>query len=316
MSTAARMNINALVKLGIRVTDVSPRIISEPVCDVGYHHVNPGDRPFKPVGAKNVAYWTWEIDDYLPAAWLDASAEFDQLWVPSDFCAKGLISGGVDPMKVKVVPHYHTVTNLPATASRPFEFLVMFDGRSRIERKNPWAAIRAFRRAFPGKPDVKMTIKAHGLGLDAQRTLAEETGGDPRITLVEGYMNEHALYQFMGAFHAYVSLHRSEGFGLNILNAMALGVPTIVTPHGGNEDFCTETTSYPVKFARTGVKDFYYRSGTWAEPDIEHAASLMRSLVFSSQDTKGRIANAYKLVNTSYTLDVTANAIKTALSTL
>jgi glycosyltransferase involved in cell wall biosynthesis len=172
-----------------------------------------------------------------------------------------------------------------------FIFLFTFDVSSQMARKNPLGLIRAFRRAFPSPHGVTLVLKFTNAEYDrtAVRELQREaTSG---VVLLGGYMSRQELGSLMRCADCYVSLHRSEGFGIGIAEAMALGKPVIATGYSGNADLMTPENSYPVDYRIVPIeRDHgpYLRGYSWAEPDLNHAAALMRQVVENRAESAAR----------------------------
>lgn len=166
-------------------------------------------------------------------------------------------------------------------------FLFLFDMCSVMERKNPLGLIAAFRKAFPVGEPVALAIKVSHAGQDAielgrLRDACEEAG----VHLIENTFARAETCALIDCCDAYVSLHRCEGFGLTMAEAMLLGKPVIATNYSGNLDFMNSGNSLLVDWKPATVeRDFpnYPKGGAWAEPDTGHAARLMR-WVFENQD--------------------------------
>ncbi|MBY0513304.1 MAG: glycosyltransferase, partial [Gemmataceae bacterium] len=234
-----------------------------------------------------IAVWWWELEQ-LPADWLGRGRDVDEVWAPTAFIADALRALGrpVFPMLPSV--------RLPAFAPRPkqhfglspgkFTFLFVFDMNSRLPRKNPLGLIRAFRRAFRPNEPVELVIKVspqekYFPGWWAELRAAARDNG---VSLIDRSLSRDELLGLMNAADAYASLHRSEGFGLTMAEAMLLGKPTIATGYSGNLDFMTPTNSYLVRHDRAVIADDappYPKGCVWAEPSVEHAAELMRRVV-------------------------------------
>jgi glycosyltransferase involved in cell wall biosynthesis len=234
----------------------------------------------------NIGSWWWEVEE-LPQEWKKEFYRFDELWVGTSFIQRNLAQ--VSPVPVYVVQPY--VVPLSAApireslelASDDFVFLFAFDYFSCFERKNPLSTVRAFKLAFKGNERVKLLIKT----TNAERfkaksdALIAEADEDPRIILLDKYCSKEELNNIIASCDAYVSLHRTEGFGLPIAEAMLLHKPVIATGWSGNLDFTTEENSLLVKHEFSVNTEDYgpYKVGMrWAEPDVEHAAKLMRIL--------------------------------------
>jgi glycosyltransferase involved in cell wall biosynthesis len=234
----------------------------------------------------NIGSWWWEVEE-LPQEWKNEFYRFDELWVGTSFIQRNLAR--VAPIPVYVVqPYVVPLSAVPIRddlklASDDFVFLFAFDYFSCFERKNPISTVRAFKLAFKGNERVKLLIKTTNAEKFKAKSdaLIAEAGGDPRIVLLDKYCSKEELNNIIASCDAYVSLHRTEGFGLPIAEAMLLHKPVIATGWSGNLDFTTEENSLLVKHEFTVNTEDYgpYKVGMrWAEPDVEHAARLMRIL--------------------------------------
>jgi glycosyltransferase involved in cell wall biosynthesis len=162
-----------------------------------------------------------------------------------------------------------------------FVFLFYFDAHSFVERKNPVGLIRAFRKAFSKSEDVYLLIKCSHGKRSMLRILNKACENHPNITIVDAILSRAALVALLSKCDTYVSLHRSEGFGLTLSEAMNLGKPVIATGYSSNLDFMNDSNSFLVKYKLVELKKRYgpYQEGfRWAEPDVSHAAELMREV--------------------------------------
>lgn len=238
---------------------------------------------------KKIGYWVWETEK-LPSAFKNAQDLFDEIWTPSEYSAEAIRATIDKP--VKVLPHTLDFDELENAAPDRIGFDLpddellfgyMFDPQSVLERKNVDGLIKAFRMAFDGKPGVRLVLKINDrmvTGLEAGRVLqaAEEIGA----ILVRQSMTRSEVVDFMSSLDVYVSLHRSEGFGLTCAEAMALGKPVIASNYSGNLEFMNNENSLLVDTARIVTKRPYgaYQTGSaWGDPDVKHAAKLMQEML-------------------------------------
>ena len=238
-------------------------------------------------GRYRIGSWWWELPE-LPDDWCGAFAVLDEIWVGSRFIYEAVAR--VSPIPVTYIPPVVEVppaaqidlAKFGATAGEMI-VLVMFDFHSVWQRKNPDGAIAAFRRAFRGNERVRLIVKTiNGEARpEAKARLYDSIGGDNRISLVDRYLNREDVFRLISSCDAYLSLHRSEGFGLTVAEAMAYGRPVVVTDWSGNVDFATTANSFPVNVELTQLTETYgpyLRGSHWAEPDLSHAAAQLRRI--------------------------------------
>ena len=239
-----------------------------------------------------IGFWWWETESF-PTQMRPALDLVDEVWVGSEFIANALT-----PLSAKPVVAIPTPVTLPAGAKPDrarlglpdgFLFLFSFDFNSVVKRKNPDGLVAAFIKAFPEpRDDVHLILKSingdrHPADL---RALAELADGRPDIVLMDRMLDAEDRDALVASCDCYVSLHRSEGFGLTIAEAMLLGKPVIATDYGGSSDFVNALTAFPVRYARQRVGAGaapYDPDEFWAEPDLDHAASLLRQVIDSPQ---------------------------------
>jgi glycosyltransferase involved in cell wall biosynthesis len=183
--------------------------------------------------------------------------------------------------------------------------LYAFDVSSQTERKNPVGAIRAFRQAALPAEDAVLVLKFTNADYDrdAVRRLHAEAE-DLNVIMLEGHMDREELAALINTADGYLSPHRSEGFGLTLLEAMALGKAVLATNYSGNVDFMTPDNSYPIDYRLTPLtRDYgpYRRGAEWAEPDLDHAARLIREVVGNREEARARGARARADVERDWT---------------
>lgn len=284
-----------------------------------------GGRQLLNSGTYNVGAWHWELPVW-PEHLMGVINSVDEIWVFSEF-VRNAFAGRTDktvrkmPLAVEVpapTGAHRAQFGLPASR---FHFLVMFDGNSWLSRKNPIAAVRAFKAAFGAERGVGLVIKA--ICLDrasaAWQALEAELNGDDRVVVIDRTMDRVELTQLMATCDAYVSLHRSEGFGRIIAEAMLLGLPTVVTNFSGNVDFCTPQTSFLVdgpRVALTPSDYIFYEDQYWCDPDVDQARQQMRR-VFEHRDEARAVAQAARHnIQAHYSVEAVAAAYRSRLREL
>lgn len=246
-------------------------------------------------GRYNIGFWAWELPTLHPA-WLYAFDLFDEIWTYSNYCAEAI--SVVSPIPViKVMP---SITLSPASLSRKklnlpenkFIFFFMFDFASIFERKNPLAIIESFKQAFGTSNNrVLLLIKyrPHPLFGHQEQQMKALAESCPSIRFIEGDLRKDELNALMYNCDSYISLHRAEGFGMTMAEAMFLGKPVIATAYSSNVDFMNVGNSFLVKYKLVTTTENYgpYPAGSvWADPDVDHAAYQMKYVVDNSYEAK------------------------------
>jgi glycosyltransferase involved in cell wall biosynthesis len=247
-------------------------------------------------GRYNIGFWVWELSDF-PAKWAGIFNFFDEIWVPSDFVLDAI--SRISPIPVVKIPHAvpeeSNVTKVdPQRFGIPpgvFCFFFMFDFHSFVERKNPQALIEAFRLAFGDRTDVQLLLKCSRSTPDDLAMLRQLAGGS-NVKVFDEILTRPELSALLQRCDCYVSLHRSEGFGLTLAEAMSMGKPVIATGYSGNMEFMTLANSFPVRCELIPLETDhgdYAKGSVWAQADVEHAAELMRVVQRRRSDV-GKVA--------------------------
>ncbi len=253
-----------------------------------------------------IGAWQWELPSW-PLMLKDAYRLVQEIWAPSSYTAEAFReSSPVEvlhmPMAVEVDPVPHMDRSDFGLPEDRYIFLFVFDSLSHFARKNPLAAITAFQRAFPmSYREVGLVIKCMNAPKDhaGWRSVMESCGNDPRIiTINETFYRERILGLF-NCCDAFVSLHRAEGFGRTIAEAMLLGKPVVVTNFSGNTDFTNLETAFLVDGPFIPVKkdDYHFGEGQyWCDPDVEQAAHQMRRCLEDSEQASMKAMAGQELV--------------------
>ncbi|MBQ4856519.1 glycosyltransferase family 4 protein [Rhodanobacter sp. B2A1Ga4] len=265
---------------GVNLIFVNPDYLEEAIAFIG--HVRLANR-------YTIACWFWELETF-PDEWLPALSLVDEVMVSSSF-----IAGMIEPVTDKPILHVPLPVGeiedsgleradfgLDAAA---FIFLNSFDFNSFLSRKNPFAAIDAFRLAFSDdRMDVRLLIKSSNgyRHPECLRELLRVAVSDPRIIVRDDVIDRSDMQALQRCVDAYVSLHRAEGFGLGLAESMRLGKPVIATAWSGNMEYMTPDNSCLVDYRLVPVNEgeyLHHAGQRWAEPDVDHAAVQMRRLV-------------------------------------
>jgi len=237
-----------------------------------------------------IGYWAWEMPE-VPPEWRPALACVSQIWVPSRFTAavlEPLLPGRVRvvPPALAVVPPVassldRTAFGLPEDA---VVVLVSFNLASSFARKNPFATVAAFRGAFGDRPDRILVLKVgHPEHAPADFARLAQMAHAPNIRLETRTLPPEDRHALTACADIVLSLHRGEGFGLVLAEAMLLGKPVVATGWSGNTDFMDDTNAALVGYRLVPARDdrSVYR-GLWAEPDVAEAADILRTLADDS----------------------------------
>ncbi|VTU13761.1 sugar transferase, PEP-CTERM/EpsH1 system associated [Variovorax sp. SRS16] len=257
----------------------------EPFLDLAYARAHLSERVPR---SYRIAYWYWEFDA-IPDAWIAHAKDVDEVWAATEFVARGLRARLPLPVRtlfpgVRLAPFGRRGKAHFGLPENTFTFLFTFHMVSVMERKNPLGLIRAFKAAFTEEEPVRLVLKTsfsdrYPAEFNALRSAAAAAGA--AITLIDEVYTPDEVLSLMDACDAYVSLHRSEGLGLTLAEAMLMGKPVIATAFSGNMDFMDDGNSLLVPYELVKLDEPIppYDAGLqWAEPSLDHAAQLMHRL--------------------------------------
>ena len=238
-----------------------------------------------------VGYWFWELE-HVPRHMRDVAAMVDQVWAGSRFVTEALAAALPCPVHHVPIPVPQPETSGRARASFPpladsldrFAFAVVFDHLSVTERKNPVGVIEAFRRAFaPGEGPLLVVKSMNAEQRWPQHERVRLAAGDRSdIVLWDEHLSRSDQMAFLQAVDCLVSLHRSEGLGLHLAEAMWLGTPVIATRYSGNLDLMDDDCALLIDASLVpvdGGEGVYPPEAFWADPDLDAAAAAMRRVV-------------------------------------
>lgn len=257
-----------------------------------------------------IGYWAWETPQ-VPAAWQRVEKYLSEIWVPSAFVADALRATFSVPILIiphhvpRIAPAHETDFNLvgqlksQTAGASSFTCLAMADGRSSFDRKNVVGAIEAFKQAFPEDADVRLVLKTRNLGEfpDVKGKLLAAVAQDQRIHIIDCTLSAPQMRDMVRQCDAFISLHRAEGFGLHLAEAMQAGLAVVATGWSGNMEFMSPKNACLARFDLAQIEDsqFVYETPqdvVWAQPDIAHAARLLKQLKSGEIDREALAAQA------------------------
>jgi glycosyltransferase involved in cell wall biosynthesis len=234
----------------------------------------------------NIAFWLWEIEEF-PKEHLAAIRFFDEIWTPSEFASNSIRK--VTDKPVHTIPYY-VLADQDASCDRAyfglpenqFLYLIMYDTNSTSARKNPIGALEAYQKAFPvEKENIGLVIKMNNPTEKDIAAIREQTKGYHNIYFITEILDKPKVNSLIAAVDVFVSLHRAEGFGLVMAEAMLLKTACVATNWSSNTEFMNAECACMVSYEKTKIQETagnYKKGYQWAEPDVKEAAAYMRRL--------------------------------------
>ncbi len=341
---AARATVAALEGAGVRVATVplEDALRDDQLLDGGavgglpfpitLLHVNADETPrvarrLPPVGLVGshvIGYWCWELE-HFPLSFSDSFAYVDEVWCPSHFNTASVRVLASKP--ARRMPPCVLAPSPPARLDRTamgldagrFYFFSCFDTRSVVERKNPFGLIEAFRAvvADAARPvGLVLKVTAAELAPSLIGELRQAARGAPVVLLTEP-ASRAQMDAWFHACDAYVSLHRSEGLGMQPIEALFLGKAVVATAYGGVTDYLDASTAFPVAHRITSLdRDYgpYPRGATWAEPDLADAVQQMRAVIGDPEGVQVRAREGRRRVVELYGCEAAGARMATELT--
>ena len=270
------------------------RLSKELSYDVNLIHINPHELGLAFIQQDasvwnyryNIGYWLWELEEF-PDEWTPCFQCLDEIWTPSEFICNAIRKKTTLP--VRCMPYYVDVSigtiyerehfGIPEDK---FLYLMMYDQSSCMERKNPIGVLNAFKKAFDKQnQSVGLVIKINNPTPESRKQIRSVLDGYTNVYLIEETLSRDEVNSLTKCVDVVVSLHRAEGFGLVLAEAMLLGTPTIATNWSSNTEFMNEDVACMVDYELTTIeKDMppFKAGNRWADADLEQAAGYMRKL--------------------------------------
>ncbi|WP_339109634.1 glycosyltransferase [Thioclava sp. GXIMD4216] len=278
-------------------------------------------------GAYNIGYFYWELD--RPAACHYLALEMlDEIWLSSDYgvriyrpefdgpvCNVGMCFEPNDDIDRQEARKF--VEKRFRLSARHFICLVAFDSFSFVQRKNPLNALRSFQKAFAGVPDARLIVKTQNrqsvfdpVQIRIWDEMEAMMARDPRILLMNETLTYRDLLHLKKGSDCYLSLHRSEGWGFGMIEAMSLGVPVVCSAYSGNLEFCDAQTAWLVPCTEIGLEkgDYIFtpKGAVWAEPDVEAAARQLRRVYDDPVARAAKTAHALDHIRRNFSAEAIA----------
>jgi glycosyltransferase involved in cell wall biosynthesis len=272
----------------------------------------------------NILRTYWELPQ-VPQEWAYLLENIDELWAPNAFVAqafRAIYKGNISIIPVSVDVSRSKVYDRSQfnMSCDTFYFLFSFDYFSGAARKNPFGVVQAFAKAFPeDRQNVGLLIKSVGptqLDASVSQLLTGAASNDRRIRVLHMEMERDEMLSLIEQSDCYISLHRSEGFGMGMAEALAFGKPVIGTDFSGNREFLTTRTGFPVSYTIRQLLPGEYPGGDnqyWAEPDLEIAAEQMQRVFSDREESARRRFEGKKLIESRYAGEKVAELIKARL---
>jgi glycosyltransferase involved in cell wall biosynthesis len=278
-------------------------------------------------GRYNIALWHWELQDF-PRHWLDAFRYVNEVWTPSRFIQDCI--SRVSPVPVVRVPTAVAASSREMDESvtrakfglRDDQFVVLtvFDFHGVVERKNPLGMVEAFRRAFAASDAAVLMVKCTNASYyPKERRELHRAAKSLNVRFIDEVLDRAQLNGLYAMSDCYLSLHRGEGLGLTIVEAMLAGTPVIATGYSGCMEFMTPENSYPAPYRLVEIgRDLfpYGKASLWAEPDLDAAAGLLRHVKDSPDEARRKAEAAREETTAAFNTRAVGRQIRERLSAI
>lgn len=245
----------------------------------------------------NIAFWLWELEE-IPDSWKKYFPMLDEIWTPSEFISQSLRK--ITNLPVKTMPYWVTAKidhkydraffKLPKDM---FLFLTMYDSNSTMERKNPMGAVKAFKKAFQPQDPVGLVVKVNNARTEDMEILRKALEDYPHVFYITETLEKTQVNSLISVCNVFVSLHRAEGFGLVMAEAMLNGRPVIATNWSSNTEFMNKDVACMVDYTFTTLQQDcppYKKGARWADPDVDQAVKYMQKL-YSDESYYNQLCN-------------------------
>lgn len=253
----------------------------------------------------NIAFWLWEIEEF-PEEWIGCIDILDEIWTPAEFVSESIRK--VTDKPVRTIP-YHVEAPVDKRYDRKyfglpedkFLFLMMYDSKSMMERKNPISTLQAFKQAFDeNNKDVGLVIKMNGKNEEDITRIRSLLNGYENIYFLTETLPKVEVNSLVSCVDVFVSLHRAEGFGLVMAEAMINSTPCVATNWSANTEFMNASVACMVDYELVTLNHEvgpYKKGSHWADPDVKQASLYMKKLFDNREEGKQMAERAKKYIN-------------------
>ncbi len=268
------------IKPLVRIFHLNPPMLPPVIFSLGFKRF---------IETYNIGYWAWELED-IPREWKKAIRYMNAIFTPSTFTSNAIqrntnksVYTVMHPVKVesaKINPLIRANLNIPKDA---FVVSSIFSFGSALERKNPQALIQTFNLAFQHNENAFLILKSNAGSEEEKREIQSLIAGNQKILLIDALWSKEDILGLIKTSNLYASLHRSEGFGLTIAEAMLLDVPVMVTNWSGSADFCNKTYCSLIDCSLIPVESSHpefsgLSSLTWADANVVQASNVLSDM--------------------------------------
>lgn len=234
----------------------------------------------------NIAFWLWELEEF-PEEWINCINVLDEIWTPSEFVSEAIRKKTDKPVvtipyRVEAPTDERFDRKYFGLPEDEFLFLMMYDSGSMTERKNPWGVLEAFKTAFDSEEQrVGLVVKLNGNNEKDIAEIRSYLAGYTNVYIMTETLSKIEVNSLISDVNVLVSMHRAEGFGLVMAEAMLNGVPCIATNWSANTEFMNHDVACMLDYELVELEHevgLYKKGSVWAEPSVEQAVMYMRKL--------------------------------------
>lgn len=315
---------------------ISPLETNNKVWDISLFHINADQTGnFAPYLQKEhlntykIGYWAWELERF-PSEPLTNAKFLNDIWVPSNFIADSIERSCF--IRPKVIPHpvlEHDENNFCLDTKynfkNKFNVTGIFDLNSYIDRKNPFGILKTYQKACKDKnfqENSQLILKISGTFNKKRaisKILSEAKKSKISLTIIDEILSNSEMESLRNSTDVFISLHRSEGFGLNIIENMNAGNIVIATNYSGNIDYMNETNSLLVDYKLTPIQEDQYPYGEgqfWAEPDINDACEKLLWAYHNKNDAQKITKRAKSFIAKNYSIQAVGKIVEREIANI